>query len=836
MNTILTPARLGAAACGRVQPSHNLFFLKAFAMLILFGMVAFGQNGASLTGAIRDPQGRPVKQAQVRLFEQGTGALHTAVSQGDGRYSFERLAAAAYLIEVEMAQFRTATASLTVAAGARTVHDVTLELAGVNQSVLVTAAGAPQQLDEIAKAANTISGDEIQNRNEYSLGEILRNTPGMLITNGGGPGQLTTIRLRGLRADATGVLVDGLRLRDTTTISADSSSLFSALNFIAADRVEVMRGSGSSLYGTNAVGGVVNVVTQQGGGPLHGQLQTEGGNLGFYRARGTLSGGAFRDRLKYTAGLSHLNVIQGVDGNDPWRSTGGQGFLRYDFTPTMNLSARLWGTDDFVMTNVGPSTTGIPTANFPSTGIIPAQILSPLNVALVNSGGQPDYTGANLIPGRDDPDSRRSLGFLSSAFVFRHALTPRVNWQASYQRVHTDRIFENGPGGGGFQPATSNFTLYRGDIDTAELRGTAQLTPWMSVTGGYEFERENYLDRQENNLAAPRTVSTRTQITQNMNTGYFATQMGLLGRKLQISLSGRAQQFSLSRPEFQFAGVATNYERTPLSAPPRALTGDAAVAYLLNRTNTKLRAHFGNAYRAPGLYERFGGGFSANPVTGIVGFTAYGDPRLAPDRYNSLDAGVDQYLFSSKIRLSATWFYTRMVTVSAFDSSGVIRVATDPYGRSSGYINGSGGVSRGFELGFEARPMRTLTFSGSYAYTRANLDRDLSVAGIWRVLGVPRQTATLVATKQWTRRLDTTVDIYGQSSYLTPFFAGVRTRAFELPGFSKTDLVANYRLHQGEKSLTRVYVKVDNLFAQRYYQNGWLAARANFVVGLGFGF
>ncbi len=835
MNSFAT-SRDGTKVSGRWRSGVSGRLLRGIAILVSLASMALGHGAPSLSGLIRDPQGVAVKLAQVRLFEQSSGALLTTISGSDGRYRFERLAAGTYVIEVELELFRTATASVTIAPGGATEHDIKLQLAGVNQSVLVTAAGAPQQLDEVAKAASVITGDEIQNRNEYSLGEILRNTPGMLVTNGGGPGQLTTIRMRGLRADSTSVLVDGLRLRDTTTISADSSSLFSALNFIAADRVEVVRGSGSSLYGTNAVGGVVNVVTQQGGGPLHGQLQTEGGNLGFYRARGTLSGGAFRDRLKYTAGLSHLNVIQGVDGRDPWRSTGGQGFLRYDFTPTMNVSARLWGTDDFVMTNVGPSTAGVPTANFPATGIIPAQLLSPANVALLNAGGRPDYTGANLIPGRDDPDNRRSLGLLNSALVFRHALTPRVNWQASYQRVHTDRIFENGPGGGGFQPVTSDWSLFLGDIDTAELRGTAQLTPWMSVTGGYEYERENYLTRQENNLAAPRTVSTRTKITQNMNTGFAATQLGLLGRKLQISLSGRAQQFALSRPEFRFTGVATNYERTPLLAPPRALTGDVAVAYFVSRTNTKLRAHLGNSYRAPGLYERFGGGFSANPVTGIVGFTAWGDPRLAPDRFNSVDAGIDQYLVSNKIRLSATWFYTRMVTLSAFDSSGVIRPATDPFGRASGYINGPGGITRGFELGVEARPMRTLTLSGSYTYTRANLDRDLSVGGIWRVLGVPRHTASLVATKQWSRRLDTTVDVYSQGSYLTPFFAGVRSRAFELPGFSRTDLVGNYRLYQGEKSLTRLYVKVDNLFSQRYYQNGWLAARTNLVVGLGFGF
>lgn len=214
-----------------------------------------------------------------------------------------------------------------------------------------------------------------------------------------------------------------------------------------------------------------------------------------------------------------------------------------------------------------------------------------------------------------------------------------------------------------------------------------------------------------------------------LNAAYFASQIGLLDRKLQISFSGRAQVFRLSKPEFQLTGPANNYDRVPLTSPSKALTGDASIAYLISATNTKLRAHVGNAYRTPSLYERFGGGFSADTVTGMIVFSPYGDPRLSPDRYNSVDAGVDQYLFSSRVRLSATFFYSRVITITAFDSSGNVRPGTDPYGRTSGYINGSGGISRGFESGVEARPMRTLTVSGSYTYTNANLDHDISVTG-----------------------------------------------------------------------------------------------------------
>src|SRR5262249_47725561 len=154
-------------------------------------------------------------------------------------------------------------------------------------------------------------------------------------------------------------------------------------------------------------------------------------------------------------------------------------------------------------------------------------------------------------------------------------------------------------------------------------------------------------------------------------------------------------------------------------------------AYTVSQSSTKFRAHFGNSYRAPGLYERFGAGFYNDFTTpGLVVFTPYGDPRLAPDRYNSVDGGVDQYLFKNRVRIAATYFYTRVVQATAFLNQLPI---TDPFGRSSGYINGSGGISRGAEFSIEARPTRDLTMTASYTYTNADTDRDSTLAGYFNV-------------------------------------------------------------------------------------------------------
>lgn len=809
--------------------------MKEILLPLLF-LVAFAPvralNATSISGAVTDPQGQVVAGARVRLYRPGVpGDLRTR-TDAVGRFRFEGLAAGAAYLETSAEGFRDHVAMVQLEPGQTQEMAIRLELAGVNQAVLVTATSAPQTTDEISKATSLLTSEEIDLRNEFSLADALRPLPGVLVNNGGGPGQFTTIRIRGVRPDAAAVLVDGLRFRDASTTQGDASSFVSTLNIVGAERVELLRGSASSIYGTNAVGGAVNVITDEGGSPMRGSLQAEGGGLGFFRGRAGLSGGMRENRFRYSAHLLHLNVTRGVDGNDANRSSGGQFFGRHDFGSRTSLSGRLWTSDDFVQLNISPGTTGLPAANFPADGVIPARILPPDQVRILLAGGTPDLTGITLLPGRDDPDNRRSSRFATAALILRHQATPRANFQASYQRVHTSRIFENGPAGIGFQPAAVNYGNYVGGIDTLDGRINALPMHWLQVSGGFEWERERYFDRQDNNLAGARRVATQTEILQRSSAAYFDTQVSLLDRRLLINASGRGQFFDLSRPRFQLSGTANNYDRVAIGAPPDALTGDLSLAYLIPATGTKLRAHGGNSYRAPSLYERFGGGFSANPVTGLVQFTPYGDPLLRPDRYNAADAGIDQYLWNSRLRFSATWYYIRVVSITAFDSSGAIRPETDPYLRTMGYINGSGGISRGAEFGIEARPLRSLSVNGSYTYTHANLDRDITVRGFWRVFQVPRHYGSLVVLKRWGRKLDTNLDLYRQGEHFNSYFAVNRSRAIRFPGFTKVDLTAGYRFWESENRFARLFMRVDNVFDQTYYQNGWKAPGLYAVAGI----
>lgn len=784
---------------------------------------------ADIRGTVFDPQEKPIDRAEVLLFRQGDTAAVGRTFSSAGEFSFAHTPPGQYWLEVAAPGFRET--SVPVEPGQHV--SVRLEVSGVDHRILVTAEAAAQSIDQISKAVSVIDAAEITQRNEYSLSEALRDTPGLLVRTLGGPGQSTTVRMRGLRADATAVLIDGLRFRDVATTQADSSSFFSTLNIINADRVEVLRGSGSSLYGTNAVGAAINVVTDPGGGRSRGMLQAEGGSLGLMRGRAGLSGGLRGNRLVYSAGLLHLNVLSGVDGDDRARSTGTQSFVRFQPSARTSISGRLLFSDDFVQPNLSPTASGLPVANIPNNVIVPAIPLSP-DQARNSQVGLPITPGnATFIPNRNDPDNRRASRFWSGAFIARQNVSPTADLQASYQRVHTNRVFRNGPAGAGSQPAVSNISQFRGDVDTVEGRATWRPVSWSSVTGGYEFEREGYFNLDNNNLPAPSTVSTRTEIAQQSQAVWFAAQNLFLNQRLQVSVSGRSQSFSLERPSFQYSGTANPYGSTTLADPPRALTGDIAMSYFVATTATKFRAHAGNSYRAPGLYERYGSGFFYNSTTNVVAFSPYGDPRLAPDRYNSVDAGVDQYVFRDKVRVSATLFYTRIVQLTQFDSASlVVRGSTDPFGRTSGYYNGAGGITRGTELSVETRPWRSSLLRGSYTYVNADTDQDLAVRGFFQALSVPTHAFTGFLNQQLGRRTDVTFDLYRSGDYYNSLSAAGRARAYLYPGMTKIDAVVSHNVRNADNYVLKAYAKVDNLLNQRYFENGFLAPRATFVTGL----
>ncbi|HEY0730443.1 MAG TPA: TonB-dependent receptor plug domain-containing protein, partial [Pyrinomonadaceae bacterium] len=331
-------------------------------------------NSGTISGHVKDPQSANVPGATVTLYGRDRSFSLITSTDSNGAYSFKHLAPGEYLVEAEASGFAMASAqTVALTRGQTATHDIALQLSGLRSSVVVTASDTPQTVDEVSKALTVVDTQEIEERNEYAIPESLRTVPGLRVQQLGGPGSFTSIKTRGLPSEDTAVLIDGIRFRDPASTQGDASGFLEDLIVTDVSRLEVLRGSGSSLYGSNAVGGVVNVVTDEGGGPIHGNVLGEGGNLGLFRTRAHLAGGVNNNRVVYSAGFSFLNVTRGIDNEDEARTTSGQGRILFRLTPTATLSGRIYTANSRLQLNNSPQGIG----NLPPTGIIEASPLSP---------------------------------------------------------------------------------------------------------------------------------------------------------------------------------------------------------------------------------------------------------------------------------------------------------------------------------------------------------------------------------------------------------------------------------------------------------------------------
>ena len=794
----------------------------------------WAQSSGGLSGKVTDAQGAAVAGTTVTIYARTSNVSATTVTDERGAYRFERLPEGDYVVEATSSGFGRFLRIYRVEKGAAGTLDFAMEVAGVSETVLVTAAGTPQTVDEVSKAVSVVTAQEIEQRNEYSIGETLRTVPGLRVQQLGGPGTFARIQTRGLRDSDTAILVDGLRLRDAASTQGDATAFIQEMFTVNSDRLEVLRGSGSSLYGTNAIGGVVNVISDQGGGPMRGQFQLEGGQLGLYRGRAQLAGGFDSNRFIYSGGLASLNVTDGVN-HTPTRNFSGQGFAKYNFTPNVSLGVRSFGNTAYLALTDSPFTVTSATdiARFlpgfvppPAGGVIDAVAL-PLDQQqrIENRLAVTDRGGANYIPNLRDPDARRDSNYMTIAAIFNQRINDAFGYRASYQRVRTHRRFGDGPGGVRFEPLFNSFSTSDGRIDTFNLQADARFGSHNLMAVGYEFERERFIGGtfDENPDAALR-ANSGTNVSQRSNTFFIQDQFRALENRFQISAAFRAQSFYLTQPEF-FGGTSL-YSGLRYELPKTAYTGDGSVSHFFSATGTKLRAHVGSGYRAPAIFERFGSTF----FNGV--FSPLGDPRLTPERSIAVDGGIDQKLAGDRVQLSATYFYTRLQDVIVFDSTGLITPATDPFGRSGGYRNTGGGLARGVELAANTKPYRTLDLSASYTFTNAVNRIPSSVPRFLRTFAQPRHTFTLLAAQQITRRLDVVFDMFAYGGYFSPFSG----RAFKFKGPVKADLGASYTVPMSDRVSMRFYGKVENILDREYFESGFRTPGAVFTGGMGLRF
>lgn len=156
-----------------------------------------------------------------------------------------------------------------------------------SENVIVTATRLPMQ--DAGSNVSVIDAAAIAARNPASVVDLLRDLPGVFVQQSGGRGSVVSLFTRGAKPNFTLVLLDGVKANDPTNTRGGSYD-FSTLDLNDIERVEFVRGPASAIYGSDAVGGVINIISRRGGPALDAGLQAEGGSFGYVRAAGHVGG------------------------------------------------------------------------------------------------------------------------------------------------------------------------------------------------------------------------------------------------------------------------------------------------------------------------------------------------------------------------------------------------------------------------------------------------------------------------------------------------------------------------------------------------------------------
>jgi len=210
-----------------------------------------------------------------------------------------------------------------------------------DDDIVVTATGVEQSADKVGQAITVITRDEIEQRQTVALADLLATTPGVTVTRSGGIGTLTSVRLRGAEGDQTLTIIDGVRVNDPSSTGGgfDFGNLLSG----SIDRVEILRGPNSVPWGSQAIGGVVNIVTQRPTEGLQARGSAEYGSFNSLYTTAAISGAKGGLSGALTGGYFRSDGISAAASGteaDGYRQYGATGRLGYEFAPGIGIDLR----------------------------------------------------------------------------------------------------------------------------------------------------------------------------------------------------------------------------------------------------------------------------------------------------------------------------------------------------------------------------------------------------------------------------------------------------------------------------------------------------------------
>ncbi|TLY74597.1 MAG: TonB-dependent receptor [Gammaproteobacteria bacterium] len=171
------------------------------------------------------------------------------------------------------------------------------------QLVVVSATRIPTPQLDLASSVTVVTAEDMAAQQQRTIADVLRNIPGLNLVQQGGPGSVTSVFMRGTNSNHTKVLIDGIDVSDPS--NANAAFDFGQLLPQDIERIEVLRGPQSGLYGSDAIGGVINVITRSGSGPMKLAASIEGGSFDSFNQTAGLSGS--QDAFRYSANVAHLH-------------------------------------------------------------------------------------------------------------------------------------------------------------------------------------------------------------------------------------------------------------------------------------------------------------------------------------------------------------------------------------------------------------------------------------------------------------------------------------------------------------------------------------------------
>jgi len=763
-----------------LSPRERALFLTA--LPILLGLLLVAGTGAeawaaTITGTVLDPSGRAVPNVRVSLVQSLT-ARDERQTDAKGEYKFEGVGKGSYRLVANVPGFSASTADVEIREDQTASVDLHLEVSAVEQQVVVSASLEGSLAPQLGSSVSTVSDQEIDDRGAQNVTDILRGIPGVALDDTGRRGGATGAFIRGGDSDYSLVMVDGIQLNEFGGYFD-----FSPLPADGVERVEVTRGAESALFGSNAVTGVVNIVTTRGEGPPHFDFQAEGGN---FTTRRFVAGGSGLTRgLSWAYDLSRLDT-GGTVTNDSYRNQSAILSLGYGRSERRQVDFHFMGNANDVG-DPGPY------------GSDPDDLYN----APIYPGGPSDYQ-VGLA-------ARNKQNMFGYEATYAEQITSRFRQVVTGTLATNDYYF--------IYPASDG-----GDSFEDNLRGVVNTRSEVTVSSkdflvaGFEYNHERFkdtlvADSNYNPFRLPRSTFA-----------YFVEDRWSPSGRLFVTAGLRLDDLRTgSLPPGDYGARPLIPKSAVTKLNPRA-----SVAYMARETDsgswfgmTRLHGSVGTGIRAPDGFE----------------LATTNNPLLKPETSISFDSGVEQRFFNSRALADFTYFYNRFDDQIVTLGGSLTNLST--------FISDNLGNSRaqGLEASFRFRPSSSLQVSGEYTLLSTAilaLNGSTLVQAPFSVgqelLNRPKHSGGFNVTWQHGRlMLNSNAYLRGRALNLEPNEGVYACSYYGLPclfpdkGYGVLDGGFSYRLMRG----LEIYAHVNNLLDKKYEEVlGYPALPLNFMAGV----